>query len=215
VSGRVGCVVWAWLGVPGTGPKGDGPPGAQFLCEHTLAAIRGPLWGPVHDVVYFGPVFLVALLHWRRVAAWAARLGPGAVFALGLLVAFAAGSQSRQWNHLVPLLVIATLVVTNERWTAPRAVGFALLTLAWSKVWLTIGYDRPLKFHEFPNQRYFMNLGPYASDTMYIVHLGAALITAVALVLLLRAAGTSTRTSGSATAGTEDYHRPAASASPG
>jgi hypothetical protein len=164
------------------GTKGEGPSTAQFLCEHSLSAIRGPLWGPVHDIVTFGPILIVAMLAWRRIAAWAVRLGPGVAITLAFTVAFAAGSQSRQWNHLVPLLVLGTLIVTNDQWTRNRALVFAALCLVWSKVWLTIGYDRPLAFHEFPNQRYFMNLGPYASNTMYLVHLAAALVTLGVLV---------------------------------
>jgi hypothetical protein len=100
-----------WLHVVGT--HGEGPTGAQFLCEHTLAAIRGPLWGPVHHVVYYGPIVLVALLGWRR---------------------------------------------------------------------------------------YFMNHGPYASDEMYLVHLGAALATAAVVAWLLR----SPRRAVEPTAGDED-----------
>src|SRR5439155_12038406 len=35
----------------------DGPTLASFTCQQTLEALRGPLWGPVHHVVYFGPLF--------------------------------------------------------------------------------------------------------------------------------------------------------------
>lgn len=173
-----------WLARVGT--HGEGPSGAQFLCEHTLAALRGPLWGLVHQVVYFGPIVIVAVLHWRRIAERAAAWGPGAVLALALVVAFAAGSNARQWNHLLPFLVAATIAATDARWTARRALGFLVIALGWSKLWLKIGYDRQLAWQEFPNQRYFMNLGPYANDAMYVVHLAASVVTAILLVFLLR-----------------------------
>ena len=50
---------------------------------------------------------------------------------------------------------------------------------------LVIGYDKPEHWWEFPNQRYFMNHGPYANDTMYLVHLIAAVVTAGLLYALL------------------------------
>ncbi len=175
----------AWLDAVGT--RGEGPTGAQFVCEHVLAALRGPLWGPVHHVVYFGPIVLVAMICWRRIAAIAAEWGPAAVLALGLALAFAAGSNSRQWNHLLPFVVALTIAATADAWTPRRVIAFAVLALAWSKVWLVIGYDRPLAWHEFPNQRYFMNTGPYAADGPYFVHLVAAVFTLLGLIVLLRA----------------------------
>jgi hypothetical protein len=174
----------AWVGAIGT--RGEGPSGAQFLCEHTLSAIRGPLWGPVHHVVYFGPIIAVAALAWPRLARAAGDLGPGAVIALALTLGFAAGSNTRQWNHLLPLLVALTIAATEPLWTPRRALLFTALALAWSRLWMTIGYDRHIAWWEFPNQRYFMTQGPYASDAMYLVHLVAAAASTLALALLLR-----------------------------
>jgi hypothetical protein len=174
----------AWLARVGT--KGEGPSGAQFLCEHTLAAIRGPLWGLVHHVVYFGPIVLVAAMRWRRIAAVAAAWGPAATLGLAMTLAFAAGSNSRQWNHLLPLLVAATIAASHERWTARRAAVFVVIALPWSKLWLRIGYDKHHNWQLFPDQWYFMNHGPYATDWMYLVHLVAAAVTAGALALVLR-----------------------------
>jgi hypothetical protein len=165
------------------GTRGEGPTGAQFLCEHTLSALRGPVWGLVHHVVYFGPVIAVALVMWKRIAAIAASWGPAAVLASGMTVAFAAGSNSRQWSHLVPFLVAATIAATDSLWTRERLIGFTVLAVIWSKVWFHLGYDTVLDWHTFPNQRYFMNTGPYAATLPYLVHLAAAVVT-VALVLV-------------------------------
>jgi hypothetical protein len=65
---------------------------------------------------------------------------------------------------------------------------FAAIAVAWSKVWIKLGYDVHIAFWNFPNQRFFMNHGPYASDTMYVVHLCAAVVTAGAVILMLRIA---------------------------
>ncbi|HEY6039825.1 MAG TPA: hypothetical protein VIV58_36340, partial [Kofleriaceae bacterium] len=133
-----------------------------------------------------GPIIAVAIVCWKRVCAVAWSWGPAAVLALLLVVAFSAGSNSRQWNHLEPFLVAATIAATAARWTPRLAVGFAALALVWSKVWFHLGYDTVLDWHSFPNQRYFMNTGPYSADGPYVVHLIAALLTVGLVVWAMR-----------------------------
>jgi len=166
----------------------QGPTIVQFMCEHTLSAIRGPLWGPVYSVVYFGPIVLIALMYWRRIAAVCADWGPSAVLAMAMTLGFAAAANTRQWNHLLPFLVTATVAATSTLWNTRRLVVFTLLSVAWSKVWLTIGYDVPDNWLRFPNQRYFMNYGPYASDATYLPHLIATVVSFVILAIALRRA---------------------------
>ena len=164
--------------------QGAGPTGAQFACELALEALRGPAWGLVHHVVYFGPIVLVAIGAWREVARLAASWGPGALLALALIVAFAIGSESRQWLHLFPLLAALTIAATHAWWTPRRAAIFVAMCLAWSKLWWPIHYVHPTSPFEWPALRYFMQQGPWASDATFLVHLGAAAVTALALLLL-------------------------------
>lgn len=174
----------AWLAAVAT--KGPGPTGEQFLCLQTLEALRGPLWGVVHHVVYLGPIVAVAIVHWRAVCRVVGEWGHAAGLAFAIGVVFLAGSESRQWIHLFPLLVAATIAATEARWTTRRALVFAVVAFAWSKLWLHIGYNTPGNWQTFPTQRYFMHLGPWASDTAYVWHGLAAVVTAIGLWLLLR-----------------------------
>jgi hypothetical protein len=187
VAAAIALLVARAIWISRIGVHGEGPSLAQFLCTHTLAALRGPAWGPVHHVVYFGPIIVVAMFCWRSIARVTAAWGPSAVIAIAIVLAFAAGSESRQWIHVFPFLVAATIAATHERWTAGRAIGFLALAIAWSKIGLTIGYDRHVNWLAFPNQRYFMTQGPYASDTMYLVHLIGAAVTAGIVCWLVRA----------------------------
>jgi hypothetical protein len=175
-----------WWWIRSVGVRGDGPTPAQLVCAQALEALRGPLWGLVHHVVYFGPIVLVALLAWRRAGQLAARWGPAATLSLAGTLAFAPGSESRQWGNLVPFLVTITIAATEDRWTRGRTIGFAVIALAWSKLWLPIGLDGPGDRQAFPGQRYFMHLGPWASDQMYLVHLTAAVASLIAIGFLLR-----------------------------
>ncbi len=202
VAGIVAIVVASSMWVARVGTKGPGPTGAQFLCLQTLEAFRGPLWGLIHHVVYFGPIVVVAALRWPSVCRIAASWGHGAALSLVVLVAFAAASESRQWIHLLPLLVAATVAATDDVWTPRRALAFTVLALAWSKLWLHVGYDKPGDWRVFPTQRYFMNLGPWASDTSWAIHLAAVVVTAGVLWLVLRRrrderSGSETQTSSS------------------
>ena len=184
VTAVVGLYILRGVYLAKVGTHGEGPTGAQFLCEQTLAALRGPLWGLVHHVVYFGPIVALAIVTWKRVTAITASWGPAAVLGLAMTVAFAGGSNSRQWSHLAPLLVTATIAATE--WTRARLIVFTALSTAWSKIWFHLGYDTVLDWHEFPNQRYFMNAGPYAATGPFLVHLAAAAMTVAILWWLFR-----------------------------
>jgi hypothetical protein len=178
-------VVVNHLWVNAIGVNGDGPTfGNQILCEQGNAMLRGPVWGPVHHVVYFGPIVIVAMFAWRRVCAVAAEWGPVIPLALVMILAFGVGSQTRQWIHLFPLLVALAIAATHELWTPRRAACFVVLALAWSKLWFHIGFDQVHHWFDFPDQRYYMNLGPWASDTSYLIHLVAAVVTAVTIAFL-------------------------------
>jgi hypothetical protein len=174
----------AWW-VARVGTRGEGSTFAnQFLCEHGNAMLRGPIWGPVHHVVYFGPIAIVAMFAWRRIAQLAAEWGPAIPLALVMMLAFAAGSQSRQWIHLFPLLVALAAAATDGRWSPVRAAIFIALALAWSKLWFHIGFEVVQPWFEQPAQRYYMHLGQWTSDGAYVIHLVAALVTAGVIALL-------------------------------
>jgi hypothetical protein len=186
VGGCVLVLVAKRMWISRVGTQGAGPTFDQFKCEHLLAALRGPLWNIVSHVVYFGPIFLVAIAAWRRIAKRAAEWGPTAAIVLAMVVAFSIGTQSRQWIHLLPFLVTVTIAATARWWTVRTTIAFAVVCLAWSKLWWKIGYDQPLNAFEWPNQRYFMNLGPWTSDSMFLAHLAATVVTALALYAMFR-----------------------------
>lgn len=165
---------FAWIARVGT--AGPGPGTTQFATEQALGAMRGPVWGPVHHVAYFGPIIAVAILHWRRLGR---DLGLGAVLGLAMVLAFGMAAESRQWTHLFPLLAVATIHAT--RWTPRRALVFAALALIWSKLWWMMSTGHPGASIEWPALRYFMQLGPWASNETYAWHLVAAAITTLIL----------------------------------
>ena len=186
VVGAIAIYALRALWVHRVATQGPGPTGAQFACELALEALRGPAWGLVHHVVYFGPTVLIAIGCWPRIARTAAAWGPGAVIAAAMIVAFAIGSESRQWLHLLPMLVALTIAATHDWWTPRRAIAFAVLGLAWSKLWWPLRYVAPTPPFEWPNLRYFMQQGPWASNGTFLAHLAAAVVTSGVLVSLFK-----------------------------
>jgi hypothetical protein len=186
VAWAIAVLVFRWWWVKSFGTRGRGPELVLFEYEFAAESLRGPLWNLVHHVVYFGPIIVVAVGAWRRVAEAADAWGPGAILTLAATIAFAIGSESRQWIELFPFLAAATIAATAAWWTTGRALGFAALCLAWSKLWWPLRYDQPTSPFEWPALRYFMQLGKWASDETFAAHAAAVAVTAAVLVFLHR-----------------------------
>jgi hypothetical protein len=138
--------------------------------------------------VYFGPAILLMLLIWPRVSAAARELGVGFVVFLTLGLCVSLNSESRVITQYIPGFALALSLALSRMPDLPRwgwgATG--IFCVAFSKVWMSMsGPDRIFsgKFFEFPEQRYFMNFGPWMSLQTYLIQGAAAL--AVALVLAL------------------------------
>jgi hypothetical protein len=186
IAWTIAVVIFRWWWVRSIGTRGPGPELDMFAYEFAAEALRGPVWNLVHHVVYFGPIVVVAIGAWRRIAEAADIWGPGAIATLAVVIAFAIGSESRQWVDLFPFLATATIAATAAWWTPMRAIGFAALCLAWSKLWWPLRYDQPTSPFEWPAQRYFMQLGKWASDETFAAHAIAVAITAALLIFLHR-----------------------------
>lgn len=153
-----------------------------------LGAAVKPLGFLVMHVTYFGPAVLVLVASWRRAVAALGRFGPGLLAVLLAFVLLAFSTESRILTNEWPLFVLgAALVVHQQRWRMPQAIGFALLSLVLSRFWLEL--DRgpiTMDWQEYPGQWYFMSNGHTTTTTSYLVLLAAASAAAGVLWLLVR-----------------------------
>jgi hypothetical protein len=163
------------------GRAGEGGTLAELVGRTAAYTIRGPLWNIVFAIVYYGPIVIVAIAAWRRVAATAATLGPAMVACVAMTILLGVTSESRQLLHLFPFVVVATIEATREMWTRRLAIIVAALALVWSKLWWKFGYDSAIDTWDWPNQRYVMHEGPWACYAAYVAHLAAAVVTAIVL----------------------------------
>ncbi|MEK7361732.1 MAG: hypothetical protein AAB133_06600 [Pseudomonadota bacterium] len=130
-------------------------------------------------VIYFGPVAYLALWRWRSVSRLAATMGPGMPIFLGMSLVMTLNSESRHLVFVFPFVVALTIKVMDARPITPASVLlFLALSLALSRVWLTIGNP--------PGEAYFMNFGPWWGLKLYCINLLLAIGTAVVATLIFR-----------------------------
>ena len=144
-----------------------GPALVHNLLLQGLAAPGKPL---VAQLVFFGPVFAVALVLClsRRAAALGARGFPLLVTISAMLPVLALGSESRQWIGFYPLLV--AFAVLHDR--SPRTTG---LLVVWSLVF-TVGVFGLSRTGEVDQPgsmlwAYVVHQGPWMPNGVYAVML--------------------------------------------
>lgn len=132
-------------------------------------------------ITYFGPGIVLLLLWGRTLCHHLFKQSDGIILFALFSVLLMTGSESRQFMYCWPFWVwILVQVCSSLSITMPQAIAFVGLCLIQSKCWFPI--NTPVSFTDydyshFPNQRYFMNHGPFMSPTSYIMNIGAAIIT--------------------------------------
>ena len=129
----------------------------------------------VSHAVYYGPVFLLLLLLWRRVAHATVELGAGFLFVIAVFSVLSVFSESRFTFMLWPFVVTVVCKVVSET-SLPRLtqVCVAIGAVGFSKVWLTINqgpWPKPdfVALFEWPKSVYFSSHGPWMTVQNYII----------------------------------------------
>ena len=154
-------------------------------------ALRAPLWSLVHHVVYFGPIVVVFVLAFGRIARTLRELGLAAFVAISASLMISVTPETRHLIAFLPWIVVFTVHATRDHWSNRAVVAYALLTLAWSKLWFPLHYRTYHNSFQFPDQRYMMHLGPWSTDAPFLIHGAAALVTAIVLVCVRPRSGRS------------------------
>jgi hypothetical protein len=133
-------------------------------------------------VIYFGPLFLVLVLRWSRVVALMARHGIAIIAAMVIGVVFGADSEERHGYTFVALAFPFAVKLLDELDLDAAALRiFAVLTVVFSKIWITLPPDVRQPSWDFPNQTLFLSQGPWMSNLMYVVQ--GAVVVGVAVWL--------------------------------
>lgn len=147
-------------------------------------------------LAYFGILLPFMLLNGKWIITQFIRNGYGAIAFLGITGVMFLNTESRQFLLMLPFIVY--FIISNPLYRKMRpwhTVTIGIVSLGLSKIWLVINPLDPTKYatdnmqdfydlYKFPMQRYFMNLGPWMSNDMYVVHLITAILCTAGLYLL-------------------------------
>jgi hypothetical protein len=143
------------------------------------AFIVNPFVSIVSHVAYFGPIVILILLYWENVVSCAKKYGLGLFLVLVFCTLFSVHSESRQSMAAWPIFSIMICEVLNSRGVTWRmSCTLFFVSLLTSKFWLNINGKEEWSgaFTDFPYQMYFMNFGPWLSDSMYYLFSGIVFI---------------------------------------
>lgn len=165
----------------------------SFVRSIIYHGVSKPLLFAVEHVNWFGPLVVVAALHWSRVCARVRAAGFGLVLftAAGLMQAI--GPEARQLVCLFPVVALFTAAVVDRlNWSPGRIIAFGAAALVASRVWLPLlaepWPDEDL-LYEYPIQRLFMLAGwPTTESYLFLAGCGTALAVAMWLLAARRGA---------------------------
>lgn len=143
-----------------------------YLLLICLESIARPGVFVVAHIMYFGPLVIVGMFCWPRVAQHIREAGLGLSLGVTLVLVQGLDSESRHLIYAVPLVMPFVIQATEGRGWTRRQYGLLLgLALFTSKMWMTFDKDPALGNAAFtyPQQFYMMNYGPYMGIDAYLV----------------------------------------------
>jgi hypothetical protein len=140
-----------------------------FLANIVITSIANPFAFLVAHVVYVGPAVLLLIYYNKSFINLITRYGLGLHGLVAGYVLLSVNSETRLFINIWPFF-IAFLCKTLENRKLPVSFyfWFFLVSLALSKFWYGIEVASFSKnYLKFPEQKYFMSIGPWMSDAMY------------------------------------------------
>lgn len=155
-----------------------------FYSHHTTCTYMRPLIGIAGQFNFFGILVILMILTWSVFIQKIQQLGFGIHVALtGCLLAFGMTCEARTLYALLPLAALPMLMAINDRKLGNLFFLLVLLVnFGTGKLWLRINYQWGNGWDEsgaanFPNQWFFMHLGPWMSHNVWQFLLISATIT--------------------------------------
>lgn len=166
-----------------------------FFSHHTTCTYMRPLIGLSGQLNFFGSLSLLCIIFWKSIYTKIHQLGLGFTLSLaGVMLLFGQTCEARTLYAIMPMLALALLVAINDyQFHTFFYILVLAINLLTSKVWLTINYQWGNGWDEtgaanFPNQWFFMHLGPWMSEKVWLSLLIMALVFTALLFLFSRKA---------------------------
>ncbi|HXH19081.1 MAG TPA: hypothetical protein VNJ07_08345 [Chitinophagales bacterium] len=131
---------------------------------------------------YFGLAFISLSIYWRQIIQEGSNYGLGTLLILSMTLLHSLTSETRHLLFMFPVSMMLLFSAFREiKFNSLTVAIILLLCIAASKVWFPINplnsedyifHPEPLQqmLHS-PLQKYFMNLGPWMNNRMYLLHL--------------------------------------------
>jgi len=154
----------------------------HYFIDKLIHSISQPGIFLVSHISFFGPFVIFFIFFWKSFCKEASKLGIGFSLCVLLIFIFSLNCETRHSMGFYPLFVpVLIKVIDSFNWKKWNYWLIAIVSLLLSKVWLKI-HTGPWVGEAigFPKQRYYMNIGPWMSEGMYIVQ-GVSALAALLL----------------------------------
>lgn len=162
---------------------------ARTLRNVSLGGAVKPGGFVVAHAIYFGPAVVLAALLWRRrITPAISRYGPSMLLLMLVYVLLATDVESRKFMNLWPFFAAFAAYAAHElSWGRIQAAGFVVLSILLSRVWFPLNQGELTGNHQlYPDQFYFMSMGPRMTVWSYLLMLGATAVIVLVVWLLIR-----------------------------
>lgn len=153
-----------------------------------LRSCTDPLTFLVSNIQYFGVLFILLVFYLKSFVRTVQRHGLGAVLVIAMITVFSINSESRQITYILPILCYFLMPRISElNLTKYQVLGLVVCSFLLSKVWLPLNHGQYINVPtSFPDQWYFMNMGPWMSHRSYGLFAATAGIMAITVWLLVK-----------------------------
>lgn len=160
-----------------------------YFASHSIAyGLAHPAVFVVAHVIYFGPVFLLALFFWKTLKQQVIQLPLPLFWSMMLILSMLIRSESRTMIAGLPFIIHAVAMALKDlKWQWWQQVAIVVVSLAMSKCWFTINNgEMTAALLEFPMQRYMMHIGPWMSTTGYLINLTVVVVSGLLIWVVIR-----------------------------
>lgn len=157
---------------------------------HLFYAFQRPMITVVNHFNYYGSIMLLLILFWKKFAVFISRFGLGmAMSILFIFLVFAMKPESRALIFFFPwLMILMSLFLGQYKFGSTFYLLILLINFATAKLWLFFNYDDnsgnilPDGTIDFPNQWFFMNLGIWETEKVWL-WLGISAVVCLCLLI--------------------------------
>jgi|GEM_PF-5769361 len=171
---------------PALAPSSQNTPLLIYKAAVTQSLLMPFAYGIGH-IMSFGPILIVAIFLWRKVADGMQKISLGLPFFVFAAILLSLNPPSRAIIILIaPILVFTAVEIDKLAWQRSEVIIFTILSFLYSKIWMKWQILQPptnpnVDFLLFPWQHFFGYWGNWMGETMYFVNLGVIFLTAVVL----------------------------------